>query len=203
MNILDLIFPKNCVECGYEGIYICKFCLNKVPKVGCHSNNTFSIWRYTGVIRKAILSLKYKYSTEIAKEISGNVVNELRNYNFEIKNAVLIPIPLYKTKQNLRGFNQSEEIGRPLAKNMRWEFIPNLLLKRKQTKPQVELRGDERRASLKGVFEVNSVYGLQNFTNKNLIIFDDVYTTGSTLKEASGVLKDCEVGKIYGLTIAR
>ncbi len=203
MNILDLIFPKSCLECGKGGIYICESCLNKVPTVSWHSKDTFSVWRYTGVIRSAILSLKYKYSTEIAKEIAENAIKKLKNSNFKIKNGVLIPIPLFKTKQNLRGFNQSEEVGKLVAKEMCWEFIPNLLLKKKQTKSQTELKGDERRENLKGVFEINPIYDPQKLKDKALIIFDDVYTTGSTLKEAKEVLKGWDMRNICNVTISR
>ena len=203
MGIIDLIFPKSCLGCSRGENYICDSCLEKAPKLGWHENNTFSIWRYTGVIRKAVLNLKYKYSTEIAKELAKISVRELKKEGFETKDTLLVPIPLHWKRQNLRGFNQSEEIGKLIAKGMGWEFAPNLLVKKKPTKSQVELRGKERKINLEGVFEVNSSYKPSALDRKTLVIFDDVYTTGSTLEEACGVLKNCGVDKIYNLTIAR
>lgn len=203
MSIIDLVFPKSCLGCGKDGVYICDSCTGKVPLLGWHSGSVFSVWRYKGVIRQAILALKYKYSTEIAKEIAIRTVNLLKKREFKTKDIVLIPVPLFRVKQNLRGFNQSEEIGKLVAKEMNWGFAPNLLIKKKQTKSQVELRGSERRENLKGVFELNSNVDLSTLKGKTILIFDDVYTTGSTLKEASEVIKNKELKKIYGLTIAR
>ena len=203
MGIIDLIFPKSCLACGRGQNYICGSCLEKVPKIGWHGTNTFSVWKYAGVIRKAVISLKYKYSTEIAKEIATHAVKRLKSSNLEVKDAVLVPIPLYWKRQNLRGFNQSVEIGKLIAKEMNWRFVSDLLLKKKQTKSQVELKGGERMKNLKGVFEVNPAYDPKEIKNKTLIIFDDVYTTGSTLKEAVEILKTNRLKQTYGLTIAR
>lgn len=203
MSIIDLVFPKSCLGCGKDGMYICDSCVDKVPLLGWHSVKVFSIWRYKGVIRQAILALKYKYSTEIAKEIAIHTVDLLKKREFKTKDIVLIPVPLFRIKQNLRGFNQSEEIGKLIAKEMDWEFNPNLLVKKKHTKSQVELKGNERRGNLKGVFKLNSGIDLSTLKGKTILIFDDVYTTGSTLKEAIEVIKNKGLKKIYGLSIAR
>ena len=69
MNILDFIFPKKCLECGSFGKYICDNCLKKVGKSGWWGRN-YSVFKYEGVIRKAIIALKYKYSTAIVDELS-------------------------------------------------------------------------------------------------------------------------------------
>lgn len=74
---------------------------------------------------------------------------------------------------------------------MGWEFLPDLLIKREPTAPQVELKGDERRQNLKGVFGLNSKIQLPN----SVIIFDDVFTTGSTLREAAKSSKEPQRGK--------
>lgn len=196
MGLLDLIFPKACLECGKEGKYICDRCLGKVQLRGWYGK-TYSIFKYEGVIRKAILTLKYKYSTEIAKELAQICAQKLHSLNLP-KSTILVPIPLHWYKKNLRGFNQSEEIGKIVAKEMEWKFIPDLLLKKKATPSQVELSGHARRKNVSGVFTVNSKYDLSALGS--ILIFDDVYTTGSTLKEA---MKSLETEKVWGLTITR
>ncbi len=199
MDILNLIFPKTCLNCRKEGVYICDYCLAKVKKGGVFQN-TLSIFRYEGVIKKAIIALKYKYSTEIAKELADICVRNLQLMNLP-HNCLLIPIPLYWRRENFRGFNQSAEVGKLVASKMGWKFIPDLLIKKKPTASQVELSVGERRRNLQGVFSFNSKYKLSSIPN--ILIFDDVFTTGSTLKEATKVLKHAGIKKVWGLTVAR
>lgn len=197
MGLIDLIFPKACLECGKEGKYICDSCLGKVKIRGWHGN-TYSIFKYEGVIRKAILTLKYKYSTEIAKELALVCAQKLHSLNFP-KSTILVPIPLHWYKKNLRGFNQSEEIGKIIARKMGWKFIPDLLVKSIATPPQAELSGKARRRNLEGVFEINNKF--ISAVSNPVLIFDDVFTTGSTLKEADRVLATYGAKNIKCLTI--
>ena len=227
MNILDLLFPKTCLGCGRSGNYICSDCVAKVrlaqpicaycerasidglTHVKCQKkfglDGLISIWEYEGVIRKAILALKYKYATEIASLLNGLIVERLKNPDsrYILSDSIcLIPIPLHWHRQNVRGFNQSAEVGKSISEAMNWKFMSDLLIKKQQTISQVELKGDDRRQNLHGVFSVNPHCSL--FTiHSSLVIFDDVFTTGSTLKEAAKVLKRAGVEKVWGLTIAR
>lgn len=221
MGILDLVFPKTCLSCGSEGRYICRDCMGKVPHAqpicpyckhpsidgATHINclkklgidGLTSIWKYEGVVKKAILALKYKYATEIGKEISEYAITSLSSLVFPTAYN-LVPIPIYWHKQNTRGFNQSIELGGNIAENLRLKFIPDLLIKHKSTISQVELSGEERRQNLRNVFILNPSYQL---LATDYLLFDDVFTTGSTLFEATKVLKRRGVKRVWGLTIAR
>ena len=84
---------------------------------------------------------------------------------------------------------------------MNWKFIPDLLIRNKNTAPQVGLKGSIRRSNLSGVFSVRSPY--IQYTKYNILVFDDVYTTGSTINEVGKVLKEAGFKKVYSLTIAR
>ena len=160
-----------------------------------------SVWEYEGVIRKAILSLKYKYSTLVGQELTACFIDQLLTRSDLVKESVLVPIPLYWYRENTRGFNQSVEIGKKVATQMGWKFVPDLLTKRQSIVSQVELKGDDRRQNLKGAFSLNSNYVLS--TLYSVLFFDDVFTTGSTLREAAKVLKRAGVARVWGLTIAR
>lgn len=198
MNLLDLLFPKNCLECGIEGKYLCDNCMSKVLD-GTFDKNNFAIFKYKGVIRKAITSLKYKFATDIADELIDVCLNRLKSSKFH--NVVLVPIPLHRFRYNWRGFNQSELMGEKLAKAMNWKYIPNLLIRTKRTDPQVGLKGSSRHKNMSGVFSVDSSYILH--TTSHILLFDDVYTTGSTINEARKVLEKNGFKNIYSLTIAR
>ena len=160
-----------------------------------------SVWEYEGIIRKAILSLKYKYSTLVGQELTACFIDQLLTRAPLVNAKALVPIPLYWYRENTRGFNQSVEIGKIVAAKMGWKFVPDLLIKKRPTISQVELKGNDRRQNLKGVFSLNSNYVLS--TLYSVLLFDDVFTTGSTLLEAVKVLKRVGVAKVWGLTIAR
>ncbi|HUC94583.1 MAG TPA: ComF family protein [Candidatus Saccharimonadales bacterium] len=223
MSILDLIFPKTCLECKKEGKYLCDKCLVKAkilrpvcPYCEKASIDGFthakcrkkygldgltSVWDYDGVIKKAIMALKYKYSTEVGKELSENYIKELLTRSDLVRGGVLVPIPIHWYRENVRGFNQSVEIGEEVATKLNRKFIPDLLIKKKSTTPQATLSVAERKQNLEGVFTVNPHYDLNSM--HFVLLFDDVFTTGSTLKEAAKVLKRSGVKKVWGLTIAR
>ncbi len=200
MNLLDLIFPKKCLECNKDGKYMCDSCISKILD-GTFDKNNFAVFKYKGVIRKAILSLKYKFASDIADELIGVSVGRLNSSKFH--KVTLVPIPLYKQRENWRGFNQSGLLGQKLAVKMKWEFAPDLLIRTKNAHPQVSLKGDERRKNLSGVFSVNSDLTTYYMLHDAIVLFDDVYTTGSTIKEAKKVLEKAGFKNIYSLTIAR
>jgi len=199
MNLLDLLFPKKCLDCGKEGRYICDECFKKVSPARCDNSN-YSIFRYEGVIRKAIISLKYKFAYDIAEALVNVCVLKLSTFCL-LHTTTLVPIPLHKHRENWRGFNQTEIIGEKLAKAMNWEYASNLLVRSKNTLPQVGLKGSVRRSNLSGVFAVNPNFVLS--TNFSVLLFDDVYTTGSTINEAKKVLTEAGFKNIKSLTIAR
>ena len=224
MNLIDLIFPKNCLICKSAGRYLCEECVSKVRKVGgicpvCNKGSIdgfthikckkkygvdglVSVFEYEGVIRKAIIALKYKYSTEIIGEIVDYSLKVLKDRNVLVPNyCTLVPIPMHWLKENSRGFNQSYELGKQVAEKMGWEFTPNILVRTKLNTPQAQLSGKERVVNIKNVFALAPNIDMSQY--RNITLFDDVYTTGSTLKEATKVLKRSGTETVWGLTIAR
>lgn len=199
--ILDFLFPKSCLECKKDGEYICNVCVSKVLN-GTFDKNNFSIFKYKGVIRKAIVSLKYKFASDITDELVDKCVQRLSSKKYH--DVLLVPVPLFWQRENWRGFNQSELLGEKLAKQMNWDFASNLLVRQKQTLPQATLKGGERTRNLLNAFVLNQNYKVNNkILKSNIIIFDDVYTTGSTIKEVKKVLNEAGFKNIYSLTIAR
>ncbi len=223
MDILGLIFPKKCINCGKGEKYVCAACLLKVRSVKpicpmcdkpsidgmvhfkCKKklgmDGLVSLWEYEGVIRKSILYLKYKFAFDMSQEIVGYTKLKLKNVTFPKENFTLIPIPIHILRENWRGFNQSEILGREIAKLLGFKFIPDLLIKKKITFSQTEVKAEERSRNVAGIFVINPKYLKSNI--QKLILFDDVWTTGSTMKEATKVLKRSGVQIVWGLTVAR
>ena len=223
MDIIGLLFPKKCINCGKDEKYLCEECLAKVKLVNAicaycqkpsmdgmthfacqkktRMDGFISFWDYSGVIRKAILGLKYKFAKELSGEISSLVVrNLISGYKFLDSKWILVPIPIHEAREKWRGFNQCVLMGAQIAEKMSWKFRFDVLLKTKKTTPQADLKGKERIGNVVGVFKLNPTYKLKN---THIILFDDVFTTGSTLKEAAKVLKRRGAKSVWGLCLAR
>ncbi|MBU2036537.1 hypothetical protein KKC36_03780, partial [Patescibacteria group bacterium] len=190
MNILDLFYPKKCLECGKSGGYICDKCVKKVRPsyFSCpycnkpsfegktHPNckkkqkldQLISLWEYEGVIRKAILALKYKFVLDISNELSNVIYKKIQQKKIDFgKNVILTSVPLHKKRQFFRGFNQSEEIAKRLSEHLDWKYLPDILVRSKNTEFQTNLTKKEREENIKNAFKFNTKYQLKD---KNKIV---------------------------------
>ena len=228
---LDLIFPKKCVGCGRAGAYFCSQCLNLVslkpericpaclkPSIGgfthprCQTpyslDGLTSIFAYKGVVKRAITKLKYKFISDLAQDLvelflsSCGEDKAFRNLCRQGK-VILIPVPLHPSRKRWRGFNQAELLGKMIASSLDLKFLPDALKRVRKTKPQVGLDKEKRKENIRGAFELNPNHQLLTINHLPLIIFDDVWTSGETLKEAAKVLKRNKAEKVWGLTMAR
>ncbi len=200
MNIIDLLFPVSCLGCKKVGKYFCQNCEEKIEILNRFDTNsqTSSVFRYVGVIKKGIIKIKYNFAFDLSNELA-----ELTTKNIKVnwKNVTLIPIPLHKSRQNWRGFNQSEIVGKLIAQKLNLEFKNDILVRLIQGQNQVGLAKSERVRNMSGKYAVNPEAKIDQ--NRTYLVFDDVATTGSTIKEAINVLKKSGVKKVFGLTIAR
>jgi len=136
---------------------------------------------------------KYKFVTDLTEDLfilikhfigTKNQFKYLKSF-FDKDKTILIPIPLYWQRENWRGFNQSKLLGEKLADCFRCQLRDDILIRQKATLPQVGLEASQRQKNIQGVFRIN--YNHQIPKDFSLLLFDDVWTTGSTLKEAGGV----------------
>lgn len=170
-----------------------------------------SIFFYQGVVREAIKKIKYKpFAFDISQNLASLALEKIAQdplFSFfgQVlkKKPFLVPIPLHPSRERKRGFNQSEVFGKILGQDWDLPVIKDLLLRKRVTKPQVRLKGKARRENVKGAFKINSNYNLQIKSYKNILLFDDVWTTGATLRTASNVLKRGGVKFVWGLTLAK
>lgn len=216
--ILDFLFPRACFSCEKLGKYFCKSCLvNKIYinwEQKCHvcgraCRNGFMhsdckdqshldglIWfcSYDGMIKEAMHEIKYKGAFDVLEEIGIVLNNYLNLYNLDAQ-MNLVPVPLHKSKQTERGFNQSEILSKAI------KMFPtiNLLKRTKYTKTQTKLNGKDRQENLREAFKVIKNLKLP----KSVLLVDDVYTTGATLNACAKVLKENGVEKVIGLVFAK
>jgi ComF family protein len=148
-------------------------------------------------IRSALHHMKYKSDLGLGDALAYPLMIYLKNLNWAVD--AIIPIPLSANRLQSRGYNQVGLVAFPLALGMKSQYLPKGLKRRHDTRSQVGLTASERRENVKGVFSADP----KLVANRNILILDDVTTTGATLSSASQALLDAGASKIYALTIAQ
>ena len=211
--ILDVLYPKKCLGCGREGNYIC----NKCELFMIESENVLylvkhipmtSVWEYNGVVKEIIHKIKYRGVSDAIKELVGRFVvvmgrspenfNDLLHYIYEEK-PVITYVPIHWRRKRKRGFNQSEIIAKELGKIFNLPVV-KMLKKVKNTKSQTKLNEKERLENVRDSFGVQKGLPLQM---RNILLVDDVSTSGATMNECCRVLKESGVEKIWQFTLAK
>lgn len=190
MNLLDWIYPRRCVGCNREGRYICRECSKSIVRQG-------GSLQYRGVVRKILKEIKYRGSYDMVTEVV-----ELWNPICPNQNSVVAAVPMWEGKKRLRGFNQAELIARELAK--RWEMpYVELLRRSRATAPMYGLKRWERVENIDGAFEINPKSQIRKFSNVNIVLVDDVWTSGATMRACELVLRKAGFVTIELLALAR
>jgi len=156
------------------------------------------------IVKELIHKFKYQKITSL-KDIFENILNQsLEKYkNTFNQDWILIPVPLHTFKQRIRGFNQSEILSNSISKILNIKSYNNILIRFKNNPPQANQEDiQKRKQNAKNIFKINeNTKYLIN--NKNIILIDDVFTTGSTLNECATILKQNNVNKIISICLAK
>jgi len=208
-KILNLVYPNVCGICGEINKFsICNKCNIKIkqnikPNQEKIENNKIEhmyLFKYDGTLRDKMILYKFHENAHLYKMFAEIVAkNELAN-NFLKQYDIILPVPIHKNRKKLRGYNQSELIVKELAKNTRIQITTNALIKQKNNISQSTLNKLER------IENVKNVYALKNsetLKNKKILIFDDIYTTGSTVSECIKILEQAHPKQIGVLTLAK
>ena len=210
-TILSIVFPTNCLSCGKSGTELCLECLTNSPPAERENPGwIFSLFDYRHPpVKKAIWLLKYQGKKNIAgvfaENMHGKIMEELADLSVmeNFRHPLLIPIPLASKRQRERGFNQAELICRNLIKldeEKNFKLEKNVLIKPKDTEHQAKI--ENRSTRLKNIIGSFSIQNPEKIKNRNIILIDDVTTTGATLNEARKVLKQAGARKIIAFTVA-
>lgn len=162
-----------------------------------------SFFRYDGAIRKAVKALKYRLVSDLAAEFVSLISEDLfsKLYTLNPKPFCFIPIPLHPSRFRERGFNQTEVLGKLIAAKLHASLQKDILRRVRRTTAQVEMkRREDRLQNMKNVFSVSAI---KYRNNEALFLFDDVFTTGATMRSAANVLKRSGVKFVWGITMAR
>lgn len=216
-KIINLLFPPKCIFCGINlrinsSIDICDACYKKIPffnespKVFKNSyinkaifDDVICLCEYTGIIKESIIRYKFfnksNYYRTFAKLLSEKVKEMTIYAIFDI----IISVPLFREKEYSRGYNQSYLISKELSKQIGIKEGSGLLKRVRNTEPQSLLAKNERSRNIKDAFKVKNANKIKD---KNILLVDDIFTTGSTIDECSRVLKASGAKRVVAAVIA-
>lgn len=199
-TLLDLVFPPRCEVCRTLGPGgLCKNCEKKItlltPSAFIHS-----VGAYEGPLKTAILKFKFRKKMNLAEPL-GTLMVKYLSRGLDMNNIdFLIPVPLHLKRLKQRGFNQSELLAHVITKYYNVPTVSGLLFRIKDTHPQFNLPRTERFKNVRGAFDVK---GGSFLKGKNILLIDDIYTTGSTISECTRALKENGANKVHVLTLSR
>lgn len=230
-SIVDIVYPRRCPVCSDIVIpkseKICPDCRNKLQIIkeprckkcskpierqeveycfDCstrqfHYRYGISLWVYDKTMRKSIADYKYKGKKEFADFYTEELLKYYRENILKIMPDALIPVPLHKSKQLKRGFNQAELLARGIGKELHIPVITSVLYRNKKTLPQKELSNKERLKNLQQAFQIDLKELHKNEMPRRVILVDDIYTTGSTIEACCTALRNAGVEEVYFISL--
>lgn len=212
-KIENILFPTCCLICGKltEEI-LCKKCEKEIhkelnikmenkAKKDIYFEKHLYLFEYKDKVRNLILDYKFNDKSYLYKLFSKIIIKNEKICGILKKYDIIIPVPIHKKRKQKRGYNQSELITKEISKK-----IPNLIhenkaiQKIKNNTEQSSLSKEQRKQNVKDVYKILNKEKMQN---KNIVLLDDIYTTGNTVNEISKILKQNGANKILVLTIAK
>lgn len=202
-----------CTECAKKVEYIqeprCKKCgkpIRYAEKEFCHDceerklyyDQGKSIWLHKGPVRWSVYQFKYHNRRVFSRFYAEEWCRLYREKIAEWGIDVIIPIPLHRRRRRKRGYNQAEILAKELGRRCGIPVDVKSIVRVVRTKPQKELNHTERSKNLRSAFRVTKHWK----TSPNVLLIDDIYTTGNTIDSAAQVLKEKGAKKVYFLTIS-
>ena len=215
-TIIKIIFPLKCIFCSNIITFkteneICETCHEKISFFylshsynqknnfkGLYYDDLICVFKYSGIIKEAITRYKFFNKSSYYRTFSNLLATEIKKSILYQTIDFILEVPLHKNKEKVRGYNQSKLIAKYLSKLLKIPYL-NILIRTKETKPQSKLIKEERNVNIKNAFIVKNT---TKINEKNILIIDDILTTGSTLEECSRVLKECGAQKVISAVIA-
>ena len=214
-DFISLFYPEVCITCG-EGLaekeeFICTSCFYKLPKTDYHNypNNTlyktfygraeiqaaaaFCYYSKGSMVQELVHEVKYKGKKELGTCFGKWYGAELKGVSPFSELDYIVPVPLHPKKLKRRGYNQSACFAQGLSQVMKVPVLENGIKRQKDTETQTNKSRFSRWENVKDVFEVENKEQLQG---KNVLIVDDIITTGATMEACIHALNAAEVKSV-------
>ncbi len=199
---LDFLFPPRCIQCNRVGSLLCPSCQEQIPapppirEPSSPLAERRSTAEFGGSIQKAIHALKYKGQWRYAEPLSQRLITELARSGWQP--TLITATPLHDARRKSRGYNQAEMLAAPLAQAARVPFRADAIRRIRDTRAQVGLGMRDRQINVAGAFKAEP----RLVAGQAVVIVDDVYTTGATLRECASALLEAGAVKAWALTVA-
>lgn len=222
-DFTDLLFPSLCLGCnralGSNENVLCTHCRISLPETGQHRSPysesllnkfggkvpiqfvaSFVYFSKSGIVQKLIHQVKYKGKKEAAKEMAAWYGYQLKQESELINDIdVLIGVPLHKSRLQQRGYNQADWIAEGLSEALDIPMRTDVLIRKQFKESQTQKSRMDRWQNVKTVFAVPNP---DEVIGKNIVIVDDVLTTGSTIEACAIELLQAGCKSVGVLTLA-
>jgi len=194
--------PPFCIKCGRqlkgdsELMAMCQNCKKDKP----FFDKAWSACHYDNLLKNLIHDFKYKKITSLSKDFTALLINFMKKYHIGRDSQIILSIPMHPDRLFQREINHADILAKALGRNLGIPYSGNTLKKTKNTPLQSKLKRDARIKNLRSSFYLKDKSIVRN---KNIMLVDDLFTTGSTVNECSRVLKDSGAGYIEVITLAR
>lgn len=219
-TLLDLLYPPRCPGCGRLGVLFCQECrarIEPLPELSCHRcggpveesglcqacrttashlDALFAAAVFAPPLRDAIHELKYNNGRALAEPLGQRMAAVWRSRGLSAD--LLVPVPLHRSRQAERGYNQSALLARVLAAEVGVPLDERLLVRQRATAHQVGLGQADRLRNVAGAFACQ-----KDVTGKRVMLVDDVATTGATLEACAAALRAAGAASVTAFTLAR
>jgi len=205
-SLLDLVLRVPCPLCdrtAQQGF--CSNCARQIQR--CRLPEPLAHWQdelplfawgqYGGTLKRAIAALKYENHPALAKPLGQWAGEAWQEAQLETPRLVVIPVPMYREKQQQRGFNQAELLARGFCQITRLPLKVDGLVRIRSTEAQFGLSATERQKNLEGAIQVPPA-AKTALRGKPVLLFDDIYTTGATARSAAVALQQSGI-KVFGM----
>jgi ComF family protein len=199
---VDIINGAICSVCGISFPdspspgHRCGDCIENKPFFSCAR----AVFSYESLILEAIHRFKYHRDLAVGETLASFMADfAFPDINFP-EYTMIMPVPLHVKKLRQRGFNQSLILAKAIGKRHKIPVDFSLLKRHKFTESQTGMTKDERRKNIKGAFEITA---WEKIAGQNIILVDDVFTTGATANECAKTLLKAKAQKVAVLTLAR
>jgi len=209
IQLLDLVFPPRCVGCRRGGHWLCPSCVAAIAPAPARQGGLeplAGLWAaglYEDPLRQAIYALKYKGRRQVAGPLGRLLVETYRRQvqaRPRLRPAAILPVPLHPQRQAERGYNQSALLARALGRGLGVLVVEDALRRTRHTPQQAGSSAAERQRNVAGAFTCPS--GHARLMGRQVVLVDDVCTTGATLAACAETLRTAGVREVWGLVLA-
>ena len=211
-KIINIFYPPVCGFCNeLNNNYLCFNCISKINQFkisnidnyqlsNMYFEEHFYLFKYENEIRKHIINYKFNESSYLYKTFSQIFKQDFTFKKFISNYDCILSVPIHKKRIHTRGYNQSKLIAKYIAQYFRKPYYDNILFKKSNIVAQSTLNKQDRQTNVLNAFTIQNS---EKIAKKNVILFDDIFTTGATTNECAKILISNNVTKIGIVTIAK